>query len=578
MRLSELPRVRMEAVEANRNSKIRQTRALRILRDEWRMVWPDLTETQMEPSVENVYLEAAEDKAATAASILPTFDVPPRRGTRNDRAEREAEKARRVFVTLTQESRIDAQHVAFYMDWFVFGLPAAVPWIGQQEWYDGLRTPYLCRIEPRTLYPIGWNARGELTEALIIRRRRLPDLIREYGAGNPGLTRMGAKLRGQFSPVYEEIWWADQTNWATAIAYERGVTGGDFLYRRPTAVGYDEIQSEWLVEPHPHKLRGCPIIAQKAASADGEIRGKLDAMLPPLKNAHELQTEVMINLRRNMHAPILYQNIDEEDIAGWGPDAMMQGTPGPDQAVIAYPRPPIDYAGFAQVDRELAAARGAGAFPQQRSGDPGASIASGQAVTQLQGSYNAQQSWAQSDMARFYRDSFSRLANFDEMWCAGEKQIDGFDEGEAFADSYDPAKFWRGDYRVLVSFHAMGVDADTNIRNVIIQSNSGLLSRRTAIRKSGVVKNPLAEERQIALEESQLPFVAALQQQAIQGDQTSLLEYIDLVDSDAETPFSAMIKVARRQLERQAAPAPQQPQEAPIPQVPPQLLSLIGGG
>lgn len=564
---------RAAAVEANRNSKLRQTRAHRILRDEFQVVWPNLTTTDGEPAVENIFLEAAEDKAATAASILPVFDVPPRKGTRADRAEREAALARRVFVTLAQRSRLDAHHVAFYLDWFVHGVTAAMPWRDRDQ---SAGFPYVCRIEPRNFYPLRWGPRGELDEALVIRRRGLADLVREYGASNTGLLTLGARTQGRFVGLYEEIWWADEDAWGIAVGYEPGVTNGDFNYRRPSQVGFSNVSMEWLVAPHRHLLAGCPIVAQATVSADGEIRGKLDAMLPGLKNAHQLQTEANLNLLRNMHAPPLIQNIENEEM--WGPDAILKGVRGPDEARVVYPRPPVDYAAYAQVDRFLQSARGGGAFPQQRSGEPGASIVSNVGVAALQGSYNAQQAWAQTDMARWYGELFARLANFDEVYCGGtNKQIDGFDEGEAFSDHYDPAVFWRGDYRVNVSFHAIGVNAAQNVMNLGAAARLGMISTRTAMRRSGLVPNPVAEENDMALERVTNSFYALLDFRMQNGDDAPLRRYFELLDSDKETARSAMIKVMAEQTERAAA-QPQNPMMAGAgmpPQMTPALMSLV---
>lgn len=564
MNIQQLVERRGHALDSNRASKARMTRSTRILRNEWRAVWPDLTTTESEPSVENVYLEAAEDKAATAASVLPVFDVPPRRGTRSDRGERAAQQARRVFLTLAQNSRLDAHHVGFYMDWFVFGLPSGLVW---KDWRDPQGFPFIIRIPPAHLYPLSWNTRGELTEGLIIKRRRYIELLRDYGPGHAAL----AKVAGT-SPatMYEEIVWADGRDWGIAIAREDGVTDGDFSYRRPSDVGYGRVAAEWLINPHPHKLEGNPIVAARASSADGEIRGKLDAMLPPLKTAHALQLEVLLNVRRSLHAPPLIQNVENEE--NWGPDAIMRGTKGPDEARVEYPRPPAAFEAFTHVKDQLDAARGAGSFPQQRSGSPGASIASGEAVQRLQGSYNAQQSWAQTDIARFYSDLFVRLANFDEQWCGGEKQIDGFDAGEAFTDKYDPATFWKGDYRARVTFRALGVDAHTHLLNLGAAHRLGWLSSRSAMEQSGLVQNPLAEERDIVLDDARRLFFEMLAQQVAQGDDSAFTEYVNLVDAEGETVRSAMLKVLSQRQQQTAA----QPAAQPPPAVSPELLSLVG--
>ncbi len=567
MKLGELREIRRVALDLNRNSKWRMTRSDRVLRGEWHKVWPDLSITQSEPAVENVYLEAAEDKAATAASILPIFDVPPRRGTRLDRAERSGELASRVFTTLAQNSRLDAHHVGFFLDWFVYGMPCAMAW---KDWDDPLGMPYLERLAPRHVFPVSWNSRGQLAEGLLIRKQRFVDIVREFGAANPALQQIRHESKGRIEPMYEVIWWANETEWSISLAHESSIQSGDAEYVRPSEVGQTNVAVAWLKAPSAHKMNGCPILVSKAVSADGEIRGKLDPMLPPLKIAHGLQIELMLNLRRSMHAPPVVQNI--ENWQKFGADVVMRGTRGPDKAVIDYPRPPIDFAAFTHIDEQLQAARAAGHFPQQRGGEPGASIASGEAVTLLQGGYNSQQAWAQTDMARFYTDCFGRLASLDEQWTVGDRMIDGFDAGAAYTDIYTPSKFWNGDYRVLVSYPALGVSQHTNLLNLGAANRLEWLPKRMAMQRSGMVPNAIAAEREMSLDKAVRLFEdGVLPAMVAQGQTAQLLEYVEMLDGDKETTRTAMQKILKGTAEQAA----QQPAEAPPPQVTPELLSLV---
>ncbi len=52
MTLPELQDRRHHGLVANQNSKQRMTREGRIIRNEWHHVWPDLSVTETEPSVE----------------------------------------------------------------------------------------------------------------------------------------------------------------------------------------------------------------------------------------------------------------------------------------------------------------------------------------------------------------------------------------------------------------------------------------------------------------------------------------------------------------------------------------------
>ena len=559
------------AEDRNRNSKNRMMRASRIAREEWSAVWPDLTVTAGGPAVENVFVEAAEDKAASAGAILPTFLVPPRRGTRNDRSETNAQKARRVYVTLGQNSGIDRLLVGFYMDWFVFGLPTALAW---KDWEKHNAMPYLVAVDPLTVYPVSWDQKGELAEGLIIKRRRAADLIADYGPGHPAFSRV---LGRDVKKFYKEVIWATQDEWAVALTEDTATVHGDF--RAPLHDDPRRAPAAWLRAPSKHLLNGCPIIAYKAHAIDREIRGKLDGMLPNLKNAHEWQLEFNLNLRRAMHAPPLIQNVEDPDT--FGHDVIMEGVRGPDEAVIAYPRPPVDFAAIDQVDRQIAASRNAGHYPLQRMGDPGASIASGDAVQLLQGGFNSQMAWAQMDMARFLTAAFMRLASMDEAWSTGEREIDGFDAGEAFTDKYDPTTFWKGDHRVFVTFHAVGVDTHTNLLNMGAAHRLGWLPSRDAMERSGLVANALAAERQKSLEYLVQVFEQGVLPQAVQAQQYELfLEYMDMLDGDKFTPQAAVAKIVTAMTE-QAAAQPQQPPGAPggpAPQVTPEMLALIGGG
>ena len=93
--------------------------------------------------------------------------------------------------------------------------------------------------------------------------------------------------------------------------------------------------------------------------------------------------------------------------------------------------------------------------------------------------------------------------------------------------------------------------------------------------RSGLVANPLAAERDISLDAGVQTFEQLIVPALVQsGQMEPWLEYIDMIDSDKETPRSAMVKVLKQQ-EQQTAQAPGQ---APPPQVTPELLALAGGG
>jgi hypothetical protein len=79
---------------AHRDWKRRSWTSDLIARGEWSTVWDDLTQESSQALVENVYVEALEDKSASAATLIPQIIVAPALGTRKDRAETVAQTKR----------------------------------------------------------------------------------------------------------------------------------------------------------------------------------------------------------------------------------------------------------------------------------------------------------------------------------------------------------------------------------------------------------------------------------------------------------------------------------------------------
>jgi len=219
---------------------------------------------------------------------------------------------------------------------------------------------------------------------------------------------------------------------------------------------------------------------------------------------------------------------------------------GSGTADVKQVRTNINFEGWQAVQRLVNDARNVGAFPQQRSGDPGASISSAKGTVALQGGYNAQLGWHQRDFAILYRRALEKMAEFDEKWCAGTvKTIQGWDEGELFSDKYDAGKFWKQDYRCEIGFTRIGVDEQNHLTRLAIARGQGGLSRRSFMRKSGLVDNPLTEETEIALEQAADSFGLFAQQQAAAGNLDPWIRFANKVDSDKMTARAAAFETIK---------------------------------
>jgi len=99
------------------------------------------------------------------------------------------------------------------------------------------------------------------------------------------------------------------------------------------------------------------------------------------------------------------------------------------------------------------------------------------------------------------------------------------------------------------------------------------------MRKSGLVDNPLAEEREIALEQASDAFMAWAFRQADAGNLDPIIRFVVKVDGDAETARSAILDTIK---EMQAVPtgSPSGPMGRPPMPGDPALMgkSLDAGG
>jgi len=536
--------IRENAMNRHRDWKQRSLTADLIIQNRWTTVWPDLKVTEADPTIENLYLEALEDKAASAAAVAPYVDVAPTRGTRDDRAETNAQKRRRAFVSLMFDSGFDEKQVEWVMDWLMHGAMFGQPWSLPED----PEHPFLIRMDPRFVYPVSHDSRGVLSSALVIRGRTVADLKADYPDSERLPEILGAwAARGKAEMLdrdVEELWYYDKEQWGVALVDATQDRMGSFRYVAPGGRPQNGgVFAEWLIPLHPHKLGHCPIVERRKKTGDGEYRGALDGMIPSLKHAHNLTAQLLLDVTRNIFSPMVATGLQNpEDI---GPDAILLDD-GSGTAKVEYPRPGVNFEALQHVAAQMVAARGVGAYPMQRSGDFGASIASAKGVNAVMGQYNTQQGWAQRDMSGFYMDALGRLANYDEQWCGGVlKEIEGFDEGEMFTDKYDAAKFWKGDYRVFVGFHGEGYDRQSHTSQLAMIRNMGGTAMRTFMRQSGLVTNPLQEERQMAIEARDMAFQQFLMQQAQAGNMEPLQKFSEMLDDDRETVSSATSKTIK---------------------------------
>lgn len=542
--LQELDRIREDAVRFWRPWKQRSLTLDSILSDDWKTVWDDLTVEDSEPLVENIALEALEDKAAQAATgVMPNILVPARRGTRQDKAEKNAERRRRVATSYWDRSGVrDRLMLKAYLDWWGHGAMYFMPWHTQAA-QSVDRLAYFMRVNPRQVYPLSHDPTGRLTAAVITRVRNYADLTAEYGHDHPALLEIMAhriKLNRDPSAQVEETWYMDESQICVMVT-DRSIPMQAVPYRTIAPInlwGVKDSMSAWLMEPQKHGMDWMPLVEGKRDTFDDDYRSPLDSMIPRLRTMQNIMARWLEAVADNVFAPVLMENImNPED---YGPGAELQGD-GSGNARIEYAPKPINFEAQQAIQDQAEMARRQGKHPANRSGEASASIVSATGERQLLGSFNAELAQAQIDVAGALRMVTQRTAHLDEIYCFGKKTIEGFENGKAYAESYDPTTLWARDYRIQVSYGpASGLDAQNLLVRLATGKNMGALSKRSFIQQSGLVDDPLQEERDITLEIIADSTLALMVQQAQAGNPTILQSLAAKIDDDQMTVREAV--------------------------------------
>jgi len=553
-----------------------------IYNDQWSVALGDDWVEESEPLVENIYSQAVEDKALTAGIVLPVLKVPPKRGTRADRGERSAQVRRRVMMSTWERSKVSRNLPVWFMNLFHTGAMYTIPWTNWMAMNgapnpSNKRFPFIMKVNARNVYPLGHDPIGTLNEAMVITRRRKLEIEQEYGVGALDMFRRG---RSEPDDWFEETWYMNEREWGVAFGDPQMGSGDDF-YRTDldTVNESNSLAMEWIREPEPHLLPGCPITEAKWPTVDARYRGPVMDVIPTMKTANTFMKRLLDDLSANIFAPVVADNI--ENIDEWGPGAIMVGD-GQGPANITHARAPVNFEAQQVIGQLVEQARHQAMEPAQRAGDPQASIVSGKGTTSLLGAFNMELAVAQREMTHLLQRSTAMTAALDELWCAGPKQIIGVDEGADFEETYDAAAVFDGDYRNIVTYaERSGLDANQHLTTIATMRNMEGFSLRTFMEKSGLVDNPLQEERTIAIENlSKLFYAAILPQQIEAGNIQLIQEFIEAIDDDKMTVNQAVLDAIKKS---QPTGQPQGPGGVPGgPGAPPDTVreqrSLASGG
>jgi hypothetical protein len=254
----------------------------------------------------------------------------------------------------------------------------------------------------------------------------------------------------------------------------------------------------------------CPVrVVERPSLVQGDVRGQFDDVIWVQIARALVQVYTMNALEQSVHAPLAVpKDADEIEI---GPFSVIQtDNPGQVGRVNLNLSPGL----FPEFNTLAQEQRMGSRYPEGRSGSIDASVVTGQGVQALMGTFDTQVQTFQRLNASALEDVVALCFEMDERLWGGEKKTRRLkDNGAPRKIDYTPAKDINGDYTVDVSYGAIaGLDPNRGLVFVLQALAGGLISKLTAMKSLPVDMNPVAETRQIELEQMEQAVAAALSQ------------------------------------------------------------------
>jgi len=514
-------------IQAHQQWHSRVTNVTRIVNGEWFRVWPDLTREPSAPTVANTIEMSISHFSAIGGAIVPSIKVPVAHKDAGPEGARGAAKRERRLRELERGSNINNLLSLWFGDYGGSGANAAFIW-ADFTLPPAERNPQIHRVDPRHYYPVV-DAQGTLLECLVARRvhayetlRRWPELERIFNVDEADL---------------EEWFWFTPERIRHVIA-------------DVSPSGRRSVAGVTLVDV-PNDLGVIPMIELVRPSFDGERRGMHDQTIHILRVQHHLMNLAVEATEDDVYTPIIHY--DAEGIETFGPGAQIK-LRSPDATVERLPgQSRFDIKDL--VGRMEEQARAQSAFPQQLSGEPGASIASNRAIQGSMGALNAKLALAHKQFEWFLEKVSAMVLRFDEVYCDGDKTIYGDTHDRKKPETFLPSRDIGGAYEVTRSY-GLGAGSDPVNREtrLLMVKEAGLISRSTARGELDFLDDEAGEEKKQSKEAMIDAVNGGIIAQAGQGDVKSALLYFKLLNNPNLTMEEVLAKFQEEQ-EQMAAEA-----------------------
>lgn len=518
-------------INKHAEEKTRVQTVTNVANGNWHVEWPDLAQTPEVPSVANLIEMGIGHWASIGGAVLPSIRVPVNASENRTQAKRGARKRERRIREIFDQSNISMQAALFWGDYAGTGMAIGGVWANFEEPNPAKRNPYIVRYDPRHTYVVKDNI-GDVVEMLVARKIDRGELLAMF---------RGTKYEKYFDKArendLEEWFWYDKKQFMHAVV-DNSTEGRKA--RRYVVLAQEE-----------NKLGFVPAREVTRPTFDGQRRGVFDQTIHLLRTMHRLMVMTIWSTEENAFPAVAtYDVANPQD---FGPGAILQLRSAESRVERVGPSSHFDVKDLiARIGED--AARNA-VYPQQLSGDPGASITSARGIQASMGALDARLAVAHKGFEDFFGSLAGMVLAFDETYCNGEKTIMGDGRDMNPAESFLPERDINGAWKALATY-GIGAGSDPNNIEVRLQMHqaSGLLSRETARQHLPYLEDPDAEPVHLMREAMSDAIIAGVLAMAQQGDPSiaaKAYELLDKDDLDFDSVMSELIKIV----------APDQPQQ-----------------
>jgi len=506
-------------IQAHQAWKDRVDSVTKIINGDWYRVWPDLTREPLAPTVANTIEMGVTHFASIGGSMVPSIRVPVPHMESGPEGARGAAKRERRLREIEGASNIHKLLAQWFGDYSGTGAAAAFIWadfsLPPEE-----RSPTVHRLDPRHYFPVV-SPQGDVVECLVARKIHLYEL-----------ERIAPEIREHMNEdsIVEEWYWfeVDRLRHMIVDVSPKGRTNG----------------KGWVLTDVPNEMGAVPVVEITRPTFDGERRGMHDQTIHIMRVQHHLMALTIERTEEEVYPAVA--GYDVEGIDKFGPGATMTYRSADAKIDRFGPQSHFDVKDL--IQRLENQARFQSVYPQQLTGEPGASIASGRAIAASQGALDARLAQAHRDFEWFLERVNDRALRVDEHYCFGSKTIYGDNHDRKKPELFDSARDVNGAYEVNRSY-GLGAGSDPTNRETRLQMHlqSGLISKKRAREELDFLDEEDEEEKQTQKEQMIMAVSQGILAMAGQGDTQSALIYFDLLNNPDLTMEEVLIKFHEEQ-------------------------------